>query len=103
MGKFESILTFACFALLLALVVSPLAAQKAVSDDEIYDAVRRRLANDPDVRGGALEVEVSQGLVTLKGVVEIEKHKTKAEKLAKKVNGVKQVRNELQVARKDAR
>lgn len=77
-----------------------LAAEKQVSDDAIHDRVRRRLAEDPVVKGGGLEVDVKQGVVTLKGAVEVEKQKQKAEKLAKKVSGVKQVINQLQVKRK---
>lgn len=68
-----------------------------VSDDSIYDNVRRKLANDPDVRGGTLEVDVKDGVVTIKGVVEKEQWKQKAEHLAKKVKGVKGVDNKLVV------
>jgi osmotically-inducible protein OsmY len=79
------------------------AAEKQVSDDQLYDTVRRKLANDADVKGGALEVDVKQGVVTLRGKVETEKQKSKAEKLAHKVSGVKQVQNELQVVGKGNR
>jgi len=37
------------------------AKDKILSDDSIYDQVRRKLANDPDVKGGALEVAVKDG------------------------------------------
>ncbi len=81
-------------------VAAPLmAADKAVSDDMIYDLVRRRLASDPVVKGGALDVDVKQGVVTLRGKVELEKQKARAEKLARKVRGVRKVVNELVVAR----
>lgn len=74
----------------------PAQAQKKASlDDEIFDNVRRRLANDPDVRGGAFQVDVKDGVVTLKGKVEKERYKQKAEKLCKKVKGVKSVVNQL--------
>lgn len=76
------------------------AGVKQVSDDTIYDNVRRRLASDPVVKGGGIKVDVKQGVVTLSGSVELEKQKIKAEKLAKKVSGVKSVNNELLVARK---
>lgn len=86
--------------ILLPLVASLVAgAEKNVSDDAIYDWVRRRLASDPVVKGGALEVDVKQGVVTLRGTVELQKQKERAEKVAKKVDGVKQVVNELKVAR----
>ena len=50
------------------------------------------------VKGGAIDVEVQEGAVVLKGKVEEEKQKNKAEKIAKKVNGVKSVENEIQLA-----
>ena len=72
--------------------------QKAsTSDDRIFDQVRMKLATDPDVKGGALDVVVHDGTVTLKGRVDSEKGKSKATKLAKKVKGVKQVDNELSI------
>src|SRR3954468_3497358 len=80
-----------------------MAADKApVSDDAIYDNVRRRLASDPLGEGGGLNVDVKQGVVTLKGIVEQDKQKERATKLTRKVSGVKSVTNELQVARKGA-
>jgi osmotically-inducible protein OsmY len=66
-------------------------------DDRISDQVRMRLATDPDVKGGALDVAVSNGTVVIKGRVDNEKGKNKATKLAKKVKGVKSVDNELVV------
>jgi osmotically-inducible protein OsmY len=92
-----------CLILSLFLFAGALAAEKKVyTDDEIYDYVRRRLASDQIVKGGAIEVEVRQGVVTLKGTVEQEKQKERATKVAKKVNGVKSVNNELQIGRKGA-
>ncbi len=87
-------------ALALVLVLAAAAAaasQQASSDDEIYDQVRRRLANDPDVKGAAIEVEVREGVVTLRGKVREEKHKIKAERITRKVKGVRKVINELRV------
>lgn len=66
-------------------------------DDRISDQVRMRLATDPDVKGGALDVVVNDGVVTIKGRVDTEKGKDRATKLAKKVKGVKEVDNELVV------
>jgi osmotically-inducible protein OsmY len=76
------------------------AKEKVVSDDSVYDHVKRRLANDPDVKGGAMEIEVKQGVVTLRGTVDTDKQKQKAEKITKKVNGVKQVINEIKLSGK---
>jgi osmotically-inducible protein OsmY len=67
-------------------------------DDRLYDQVRLRLAGDPEVKGGALEVEVANGVVTLKGIVRTDKAKAKAEKLVMKMKGAKKVDNQLRVS-----
>lgn len=67
------------------------------SDDRITDQVRMRLVGDQDVKGGGLDVSVKDGVVTLRGRVDTDKGKKKAEKLTKKVKGVKSVDNELTV------
>src|SRR5260221_7421454 len=89
-----------CAILSLALFGVALGADKQVSDDAIYDNVRRKLASDPIVKGGGLEVDVKQGAVTLRGTVEEQKQKDKAAKLAKGIAGVKSVDNQLQVVQR---
>jgi osmotically-inducible protein OsmY len=86
--------------LLVMLLASGLAAgyakkQAPVTDDRIHDEVLMKLAGDIDVRGGAIDVEVHNGVVTLKGKVEKEKQRTRAERLAKKIKGVTGVDNQL--------
>jgi hyperosmotically inducible protein len=84
--------------LLLTLIASAPAANKPVTDDFLSDTIRQKLAADQVVKGGAIEVVVKDGAVTLKGTVEEDKQKNKAEKIAKKVSGVKGVTNELKIA-----
>lgn len=72
-----------------------LAAQKGSPDDLIYDQVRMKLTTDADVKGGALDITVRDGMVTIKGRVDTERGKAMATKLAKKVKGVKNVENQL--------
>ena len=89
-----------CAVLLAGLALQALCAAKdppPVTDDTITDQVRIKLASDPIVKGGALQVEVKQGVVTLSGAVELDKQKEKAEKIARKVKGVKQVVNNLEI------
>ena len=82
--------------LVLALVLLPaFAADKAISDDQIIDQVRLKLANDPEIGGRNIDVEAHEGAVTLKGKVRKEKLREKAEKLAKKVKGVTSVTNQI--------
>ncbi|MBI4889108.1 MAG: BON domain-containing protein [Acidobacteria bacterium] len=88
--------------LLLTFVTAAFAFTSEVSDNQIYDQVIRKLANDPDVKGGAFQVDVKDGVVTIEGVVEKEKWKDKAEHLAKKVKGVKGVVNKLVVKPRSA-
>lgn len=82
--------------LILALAV-PAFAQHKISDDRIYDQVRQKLANDPDVKGGGFDVAVKDGVVTLKGTVNDKNAREKAEKLTKKVKGVTKVDNQLKI------
>ena len=73
-------------------------ADKPMSDDLIYDNVKRRLAEDSDVKGGGLDIDVKQGVVTLRGKLQTQRQIDKASKIAKKVNGVKKVVNEIQLS-----
>jgi osmotically-inducible protein OsmY len=84
-------------ALFLLLTATPGFTQSK-EDDRIYDQVRMRLANNPDVKGAGIEVKVENGTVTLLGKVRTDKARSKAEQLTHKVKGVKKVVNELQVA-----
>ncbi|MGA2037998.1 MAG: BON domain-containing protein [Bryobacteraceae bacterium] len=90
---------FAVSMALILLAAACLTASKPVSDDMIYDQVRIRLSGDPVAKGGGFTVEVKQGVVTLTGTAETQPQKDRAGKLAKKVNGVKQVINNLTVAK----
>ena len=76
---------------------SAVAQKKANPDDALVDLVRLQLTKDPAVNGGALLVDVKNAIVTIKGKVRTERARQKAEKLAKKVKGVKGVDNQLQV------
>lgn len=89
-------IAFAVLCLFL-LTAGILCAQTSKQDDRIYDQVRLRLANHPDVKGGAIEVKVEDGVVTLMGSVRTNKARSKAEGLAGKVKGVKKVVNQLRV------
>ena len=92
------VLSIALAVLVFCACISTTFAQKApLTDDEITDQVRLRLASHPDVKGGAIDVDVKGGVVTLKGKVRTEKGKSKATGVAHKVKGVKQVINELVV------
>ena len=97
--KIKSLLSSFLLAFLLLLPVAVPAADKPVSDDLIYDLVRQKLAGDQVVKGGALTVDVKGGVVTISGNVQSDKQKTKAERIAHKVKGVKSVVNQIKVVK----
>ena len=86
------------FALVFALLLTPLFAQKQVSDDMIIDQVRVKLINDPDTGGQKIDVDSHNGAVILSGKVRSDKQRVKAEKLTKKVKGVNSVDNKLVIS-----
>ncbi|NDJ11066.1 MAG: BON domain-containing protein [Acidobacteriia bacterium] len=83
--------------LFLSMLMSAFAAGKPKSDDYLNDTVRSRLAGDSLVKGGNIDVEVKDGVVTLQGKVMEAKQKDKAERLTKKVSGVKSVVNKITI------
>jgi len=82
---------------LLALVSAQLTAADKVSDDQIFDQVKLKFGKDTQVKGGAFEIDVKDGVVTVTGKVRTEKQKDRAERLAKQVKGVTKVVNKLVV------
>jgi osmotically-inducible protein OsmY len=82
------------FGLFLAL--APAWCDQA-ADDRIHDQVMLKLAGDRDVKGANFDIEVKDGVVTLRGSVSQDKFAKRAESLTKKVKGVKSVVNELNV------
>ena len=90
------------FLLTVLLFAGVCLAKDAVSDDMIYNNVRIKLAGDQVVKGGALVVDVKEGVVTLSGSVEQTKQKDRAAKLAKGIKGVKQVINNITLRDKNA-
>jgi hyperosmotically inducible periplasmic protein len=97
--KTDNLLLYLLVAILFLLPVIVLAVDKPVSDDLITDLVRMKLAGDSVVKGGALNVEVKSGVVTLSGNVQSEKQRSKAERLTHKVKGVKSVVNQIKVVK----
>ncbi len=83
---------------ILAVSAGLMLGQGTPQENKIYDDVRIKLANDRDVGKSAIDVEVRNGGdITLTGKVPKESDKAKAEKLARKVKGVKSVTNKLVV------
>jgi osmotically-inducible protein OsmY len=83
--------------LILLSLALPLLIGQSKSDDRIYDEVRRKLANDAEVKGAAIDVTVQNGAVILRGQVRTEKAREKAAVITKKVKGVISVDNQLKL------
>lgn len=67
------------------------------SDDRIKEDVNDRLSDDPFVDATEIDVTVSNGEVTLAGMVQERSDKRRAEDIAESVSGVKNVENRLRV------
>ena len=78
------------------LAASALAAQ-TLDDDLLYDRVHRKLNNHPALRIRDLSVDVTDGVVTIDGVVRSDSIKRRATKVAS-IKGVKKVVNNLVVS-----
>ena len=70
---------------------------EVVSDAAITSAVKTKLLGDPDVKGLNIDVDTSNGVVTLTGVTHTAAERTEALRLARDTKGVKSVKNNLKL------
>jgi osmotically-inducible protein OsmY len=68
---------------------------QVIDDTAILGKTKAALLNDPIVSGMAINVEVDRGVVALNGAVNGEVEKRKAEEIARGVDGVRGVDNNL--------
>jgi len=68
-----------------------------VDDTAITTAVKGRFLDNKDVDGTSISVETLNGTVMLSGFAKSAKEKTTAEAIARNVNGVKSVKNEIAI------
>ena len=66
-----------------------------VDDATITTQVKARMVDNKDVDAGAIKVETLNGTVLLSGFAKSALEKSSAETIARKVNGVKSVKNEI--------
>ena len=78
-------------------VTDPRSVGQQVDDATITSKVKLALAKDPVTKARKIDVDTVDGVVTLTGMVETEAEKRRAEDLARKVAGVRAVRNNLMV------
>lgn len=68
-----------------------------VDDTVITTQIKSRMLNDKDVSGTSISVETLNGTVMLSGFAKNSMERNAAEKIARDVNGVKMVKNEVVV------
>lgn len=69
------------------------------SDDRIREEICDRMTDDPMLDASEIEVEVTEGEVTLSGSVASRDQKRRAEDIAEVIGGVRDVTNQLRVTR----
>lgn len=72
-------------------------AGENVSDASISTAVQSKLTADRMSNFTRVDVDTERGVVNLSGVVQSAEQKARASELARQVNGVKKVNNNLQI------
>jgi len=91
------------FLLVLALIAPLLLAgcgktvSDTIDDATITTRVKTSLLNDPVVGGLRIDVDTFKGVVTLSGRVKSQEEEIKAIALARKINGVSDVKSSLQI------
>jgi osmotically-inducible protein OsmY len=89
--------------LLAALVAAPLVAGcgktigETIDDTTITTRVKTAMLNDPNVSGGTIDVDTYKGVVTLSGRVKSQGEHDQALALARKADGVTEVKDALQI------
>lgn len=75
---------------------------QGINDSWLWFKTKSALAAANDLRDSTINVDVVNDVVTLKGTVGSAAEKAKAEQVAKGIDGVKSVKNELKVATNDS-
>jgi osmotically-inducible protein OsmY len=89
--------------LLATLIATPLATGcgktigETIDDTTITTRVKTAMLNDPAVGGLRIDVDTFKGAVTLSGRVKSQAERDQALEIARKVDGVTQVKDALQV------
>ena len=87
----------ACGLVAVLVLACGVACKSGPEDATITTNVKAKLVADPTVSGTAINVDTKDGVVTLTGTVDNDAARTKAETIAKGVEGVKSVKTNLTV------
>jgi osmotically-inducible protein OsmY len=66
-------------------------------DEDIAERIEAKLDDEPALQSADIEVEVANGVVRLSGTVETEKERIKAKTLAREVEGVKSIEDDVKL------
>lgn len=93
----RNVALLAVLALLLPLALAACGKTvgETIDDATITTRVKTALLNDPDVGGMRMDVDTTQGVVTLSGVAKSRGEEDKAVAIARRIPGVKDVRSTL--------
>jgi hypothetical protein len=72
-------------------------AGKAIDDASVTTKVKSALVTEPDLKAGDINVETTNGVVTLQGTADSAENRQKAAQVASNVEGVKAVKNQIVV------
>ena len=102
--KLHTALAAAAFAAFSLLTVSGCAVSRGqettgayIDDATITSQVKSRMLDNPNVAGTSISVETLNGTVMLSGFAKNTTEKDTAERIARDVNGVKSVKNQIVV------
>jgi osmotically-inducible protein OsmY len=70
---------------------------QTIDDATVQTRVKTAILNDPQVGGDQIDVQSQNGVVTLTGVIKAPEHEARAADLARKVQGVTDVKTSLKV------
>lgn len=73
-----------------------------IDDAVVLTSVKSALASDPVTKAGEINVDVNRGVVKLAGFVDTSGEKSQAGNVARKVDGVKSVKNDIAVKKDDS-
>jgi osmotically-inducible protein OsmY len=79
------------------LIVLHPAGKKEVSDEEIEKALKHAFLWDPHIDEDAIEIQIKNGVVTLRGCVTHYSQRFKAETIASQMSGIREILNELSI------
>lgn len=102
MNRIKSLGAVLAMALLLAAcqATTGRTAGQNVDDAALTTRVNAALVSDKPSNFTRIDVDTTNGVVALNGMVETPEQKARAEQLASRVSGVKKVVNNLQISRR---